>query len=89
MLSCRSHLGFPSLQIAYSSQPTPIGSIGLNMGQSPAFRKHTIAASGRPDSRPNAPFRLINSGRFDKTLPVRRSRNRALQSKGRKIKRPG
>jgi len=58
------------------------------MGQSPAFRKHAFAASGRPDSRPNAPFRLINSGRFDKTLPVRGSRNRALQSKERKIKSP-
>jgi hypothetical protein len=68
MLSCRSHLGFPPLQIAYSSQPDPSGSIGSNMGRSPAFRKRAVAASGRPDSRPNAPFRLINSGRFDKTM---------------------
>jgi hypothetical protein len=42
MLSCQSR-GFLSVQIAYSSQPDPSGSLAWNMGQPPALRKRRLA----------------------------------------------
>src|SRR5690242_8114490 len=47
MLSCRSR-GFLSVQIAYSSQLDPSGSLAGNMGHSPALRKRRPAKTRRP-----------------------------------------
>jgi hypothetical protein len=52
MLSRRSQLGFPSLQIAHSSRSDPVRIDGIEYGQSPAFCKRALAWASAPAGRP-------------------------------------